>query len=99
MKQREYLKLLEEKRDNVDMLAMVSEGGKVGETEGYKAMKELINFLTEKNHILFEQVTRLRVHHDAVDKECAEKLHEAASKISQFDNVNEMLKMLLFKLT
>jgi len=36
---------------------------------------------------LFEQVTLLRVHHDAITKECADKLHEASSKISQFDNV------------
>ena len=87
VKQREYLKLLQETRDNVDLLAMVSDGGKVGETEGYKAMKERIHLLTEENHILFEQVTLLRVHHDAVTKECTEKLHEASTKISQFDNV------------
>jgi hypothetical protein len=69
VKQREYLKLLQETRDNVDLLAMVNDGGKVGETEGYKAMKERIHLLTEENH-------------DAVTKECAEKLHEASTKIS-----------------
>lgn len=87
IKQREYLKLLNETRDNVDLLTMISDGGKVNETEGFKAMKERIHLLTEENHILFEQVTLLRVHHDAITKECADKLHEASSKISQFDNV------------
>jgi hypothetical protein len=72
VKQREYLKLLQETRDNVDLFSMVSEGGKVGETEGYKAMKERIHLLTEENHILFEQVNYYIIHsgqtlHLAVD--------------------------------
>lgn len=50
-------------------------------------MKERIHLLTEENHILFEQVTLLRVHHDAVTKECADKMVEATAKIQKFDNV------------
>lgn len=82
------MKLLQDTRDNVDLLTMVSEGGKpAGESEGFKAMKERIHLLTEENHILFEQVTLLRVHHDAITKECSEKLTEANAKIQKFDNV------------
>ena len=50
-------------------------------------MKERIHLLTEENHVLFEQVTLLRVHHDAVTKECADKMVEATAKIQKFDNV------------
>lgn len=72
---------------------MVSEGGKLAnEAESYKAMKERIHLLTEENHILFEQVTLLRVHHDAITKECSEKLAEANIKILKFDNVQADLE-------
>ena len=43
--------------------------------------------LTEENHILFEQVTLLRAHHDQFSKECAEKMSEAQAKISSFDQL------------
>jgi histidinol phosphatase-like enzyme len=89
IKQREHLKLLQETRDNADVLMMIGEGGQrnTESSEAFKQMKERIHLLTEENHILFEQVTLLRVHHDAVTKECAEKMVEATAKIQRYDNV------------
>lgn len=88
VKQREHFKLLQETRDNVDLLTMITEGGKESpDGENYKTLKERIHLLTEENHVLFEQVTLLRVHHDAITKECADKLAEANAKIKQFDDV------------
>lgn len=42
-----------------------------------EASRERIHLLTEENHILFEQVTLLRAHHDQFSKECGEKIQEA----------------------
>lgn len=50
-------------------------------------MRERVHLLTEENHILFEQVTLLRVHHDAFTKECSEKMSESVQKINQYDNI------------
>jgi hypothetical protein len=82
VKHREYFKLLSETRDNADLLTLLGDSSKQSENgESYKMLKERIHMLTEENHILFEQVTLLRVHHDAVTKECADKMAEAQSKI------------------
>ena len=55
IKQREHLKLLQDTRENVDLLTMVSEGGRpTSEAESYKTLKERLHLLTEENHILFE---------------------------------------------
>jgi hypothetical protein len=50
-------------------------------------MRERVHLLTEENHILFEQVTLLRAHHDQFSKECAEKMTEAQGKISSYDKL------------
>lgn len=95
VKHREYFKLLSETRDSVDLLTLIGEGGRDAhgsDGESYKTLKERIHMLTEENHILFEQVTLLRVHHDAVTRECAEKMAEATAKIQKFDNVNTDLQ-------
>ena len=55
--------------------------------QGNQNNKERIHLLTEENHILFEQVTLLRAHHDQFSKECAEKMSEAQDKISNFDQM------------
>lgn len=68
VKQREYLRLIEETRANVTVLEQLgaddpAQVGKDGDN-GYQNSKERIHLLTEENHILFEQVTLLRAHHD-----------------------------------
>ena len=72
IKQREYLRLIDETRANVTALEMLGaeEPGKDkdnadgGDGENNDSSKERIHLLTEENHILFEQVTLLRAHHD-----------------------------------
>jgi len=55
IKQREYFKLLQETRDNVDLLSMIGEGGqKAADSDEYKSLRERVHLLTEENHILFE---------------------------------------------
>lgn len=73
-------------------MSLVGGDSRTQDGESYKMLKERIHMLTEENHILFEQVTLLRVHHDAVTKECAEKMAEAANKIKMFDNVKADLE-------
>ena len=98
VKQREYLRLIEETRANAAALeqlgaeepANVAAGNADGGEDGSKDSgnsRERIHLLTEENHILFEQVTLLRAHHDQFSKECAEKMSEAQSKISSFDQL------------
>jgi hypothetical protein len=54
IKQREYFKLLQETRDNVDLLSMIGEGGhKAADSDEYKSLRERVHLLTEENHILF----------------------------------------------
>lgn len=55
--------------------------------------RERIHLLTEENHILFEQVTLLRAHHDQFSMECAEKMNEAQAKIASFDQVQGNLEL------
>lgn len=55
--QREYLKVVEETRDNADILAMKSGSFQKQEHDGGDDLKELrerIHLLTEENHVLFE---------------------------------------------
>ena len=59
VQQREYLKLIEETRDNADLLIMRNAGGAgvPGNPEGVDEVRELrqrIHLLTEENHSLFE---------------------------------------------
>lgn len=53
--------------------------------------KERTHLLSEENHILFEQVTLLRAHHDQFSKECAAKMDQAKEKIDKFDGVQTAL--------
>ena len=94
VKQREYLKLIEETRGNA--LAMEHLGAEEPEkSDGIDKdnSKERIHLLTEENHILFEQVTLLRAHHDQFSKECADKMSEAQTKIASFDQVRSELDL------
>ena len=50
-------------------------------------MRDRLHLLTEENHILFQQVTVLRAHHDQFSTECAEKMNEAQGKISSYDKL------------
>ena len=55
VQQREYLKLVEETRDNADILAMRSlEGSPVNGLDEVKELRERIHLLTEENQALFE---------------------------------------------
>ena len=78
IKQREYLRLIEETRTNQTALEELGaeEPSNTGGPDESNA-RERIHLLTEENHILFEQVTLLRAHHDQFSKECAEKIQEA----------------------
>ena len=94
VKQREYLRLIEETRANATALeqlgaeepANVNDGGGEDSKDSGNS-RERIHLLTEENHILFEQVTLLRAHHDQFSKECAEKMSEAQAKIASFDQL------------
>lgn len=47
--------MLQETRDNTDLLSMIGEGGaKNADSDEYKSMRERVHLLTEENHILFE---------------------------------------------
>ena len=50
-------------------------------------MRDRLHLLTEENHILFQQVTVLRAHHDQFSLECTEKMKEAHDKISSYDKL------------
>ena len=86
VQQREYLKLVEETRDNADLLAMRT-GALKGEGGADEAqeLRERVHLLTEENHVLFEQVTLLRAHYDKYNEEVAAKVSEAAAKAQAFD--------------
>ena len=75
IQQREYLKLVEETRDNADLLAMkggmYNSNGQGDGGEEVRDMRARIHLLTEENHALFDQVTLLRAHFDNFNKECA----------------------------
>ena len=90
VKQREYLRLIEETRNNISALEMLGADepeNNVDNSESAGNSKERIHLMTEENHILFEQVTLLRAHHDQFSKECAEKMSEAQAKISSYDQI------------
>lgn len=56
VKQREYLKLVEETRDNVEILDQIRDGslgGNKNDDDQENSLKERIHLLTEENHILF----------------------------------------------
>lgn len=67
VQQREYLKLVEETRDNADLIAMKGQG----DGDEVRDMRARIHLLTEENHALFDQVTLLRAHFDTFNKDCA----------------------------
>ena len=60
VKQREYLKLIEETRENVGILESMNDGdgsldrNRSDGVEGSSNMRERVHLLTEENHILFE---------------------------------------------
>ena len=89
VKNREYLKLVEETRDHADLLENMNQGkdGQDDANESGSTMRDRLHFLTEENHILFQQVTVLRAHHDRFSVECSEKMNEAQGKISSFDKL------------
>ena len=64
VKQREYLRLIEETRVNATNLEKLGAEDPATEGDTKEASRERIHLLTEENHILFEQVTLLRAHHD-----------------------------------
>jgi hypothetical protein len=53
VQQREYLKLVEETRDNADLLAMKGVG-QVDAGDEVRDMRARIHLLTEENHALFD---------------------------------------------
>ena len=85
VQQREYLKLVEETRDNADLLALrtgslkANEGGSVSHqsVDELKEMRDRVHLLTEENQVLFEQVTLLRTHYDKFNEETSFKVGEA----------------------
>ncbi len=64
VKQREYLRIIEETRVNAINLEQLGAEDPTTEGESKEANRERVHLLTEENHILFEQVTLLRAHHD-----------------------------------
>lgn len=83
VQQREYLKLVEETRDNADLLAMRTGSLKQGNESGVDEVKELrerVHLLTEENQVLFEQITLLRSHYDKYNEECGQKMQDADYK-------------------
>lgn len=85
------MRLIEETRTNQAKLEQLGAEDPyigTGHEEGNdskESNRERIHLLTEENHILFEQVTLLRAHHDQFSKECADKINEAQNKIASFD--------------
>ncbi len=86
VQQREYLKLVEETRDNADLLALrtgslknANDGGQVSQqsVDELKEMRERVHLLTEENQVLFEQITLLRTHYDKFNEETINKVNEA----------------------
>ena len=92
VQQREYLKLVEETRDNADLLVMRSEAEGVDEV---REMRTRIHLLTEENQALFEQVTLLRAHFDGFNRDCQEQLEQAATKAAAFDLVHAQVASLV----
>lgn len=73
---REYLKLVEETRDNADLLALRTGGSlkkEGGESEftvdEVKELRQRVHLLTEENQVLFEQITLLRSYYDKFNEE------------------------------
>ena len=64
VKQREYLRLIEETRINVTALEQLGAEDPTDNNDKDSTSRERVHLLTEENHILFEQVTLLRAHHD-----------------------------------
>jgi hypothetical protein len=64
VKQREYLRLIEETRNNMTTLEQLGAENPVDSNDRDQTARERVHLLTEENHILFEQVTLLRAHHD-----------------------------------
>ena len=94
IKQREYLRLIEETRSNhaaLEELGAEEPSTAVGQDDSN--LRERVHLLTEENHILFEQVTLLRAHHDQFSKECAEKMQEAQTKIGSYDQLRSELEL------
>lgn len=88
VKQREYLKLIEETRKNTTLF-----DGQGGQSEEYNSLKARYNLLSEENHILFEQVTLLRAHNDQFNREVAEKFADAEAKSQRYDSIRLSLDL------
>jgi hypothetical protein len=88
VKQREYLKLIEETRKNTSLFE-----GQTGSSEDYNSLKERYSLLSEENHILFEQVTLLRAHNDQFNREVSEKFADAEAKSQRFDSIRLSLEL------
>ena len=106
IQQREYLKIVEETRDNADLLAMRTGSLKSSVAEGFsradasqvdelKDLRNRVHLLTEENHVLFEQITLLRSHYDKYNEEIAAKVTEADSKAASYDFLNKEFEALL----
>jgi chromosome segregation ATPase len=100
VQQREYLRLVEETRDNADILAMRSlgangEGSPRGSFDEVKELRERIHLLTEENQALFEQVTLLRAHFDGFNRDCQIQIEDAAAKGASFDMLSGQVSKLI----
>eukprot|EP00347_Sterkiella_histriomuscorum_P016795 403351824 len=97
LQQREYLKIVEETRDNADLLAMRTGSLKSTDNQGtgnqgmsinvdeVKELRSRVHLLTEENHVLFEQITLLRSHYDKYNEEVSVKITDADAKSQSFD--------------
>lgn len=91
VQQREYLKMIEETRDNADLIAMKGQG----DGDEVRDMRSRIHLLTEENHALFDQVTLLRAHFDSFNKDCANQMEEASAKAQAFDLLHGQVSKLI----
>ena len=92
IQQREYLKLVEETRDNADLLAIKTGSMKYNNMNSsalgideVRELKERCHLLTDENQVLFEQVTQLRAYYDKYNEEVTSKLSEAEYKSQAYD--------------
>lgn len=92
IQQREYLKMVEETRDNADLIAVKGQGQ---DGEEVRDMRARIHLLTEENHALFDQVTLLRAHFDSFNKDCATQMEEASAKAQAFDLLHGQVSKLI----
>jgi len=94
VQQREHLKLVEETRDNADLLAMRTGSLKSAGEEDTRELRNRVHLLTEENHVLFEQITLLRSHYDKYNEEVAARIAEADAKSQAYDFLNKEFEVL-----